>query len=80
MIRLEHRRQHLAQPLPTFALDEDEAPGSQLSMIRHAGRDLQKGLDLLLARTRLPEPARGNGTALLQAGKAFIHGIFIQLE
>jgi hypothetical protein len=49
-------------------------------MVRNTGGDLQEGLDLLLARTRPPQPARRNGTALLKAGKTLVHGIFIQLE
>jgi hypothetical protein len=63
-----------------LALDQDEAPGNQLAMIRHPGRNLQEIFDLLVARARLAQPARRDGAALQKAGEALIHGIFIRLE
>ena len=79
VVRLEDRRQHFAETLTSLPLDQDEAPGNQFAMVRDPGCDLQERLDLLLARPRLPKPARRDGAALQKAGKAVVHGLFIQL-
>ena len=80
IVGLEGGREHLAEAAARLALDQDEAPGHQLAVVRHPGGDRQEGLDLRLARPGLAQPARRDGAALQEAGKAIIHGIFIRLE
>ena len=80
IVGLEGGCEHLAKASARLALDQDEAPGHELAVVRHPGGDLQEGLDLRLARPGPAQPARRDGTALQEAGKAIIHGIFIRLE